>query len=60
MSKELEQRISELEYFVKTYYNVFLESGRINENRRISHNDQYFLYVQANKLLGEPNGKRID
>ncbi|MFC0274449.1 hypothetical protein ACFFIX_24250 [Metabacillus herbersteinensis] len=60
MTKELEDRISELEEFVKTYYNAFLESRRINENRRISHNDQYFLYAKANRLLGEPNGKRID
>lgn len=59
MSKELRDRISELEGFVKTYYNVFLESRHTNENMRISHNDQYFLYCKANRLLGEPNGKRL-
>jgi len=59
MSKELEDRISELEDFVKVYYNAFLDSRHINENMRISHNDQYFIYAKANRLLGEPNGKRI-
>lgn len=59
MTKELEYRISELEDFVKVYYNVFLESRRVNENMRISHNDQLFIYARANRLLGEPNGKKV-
>jgi len=59
LTKDLEKRLSELEEFAKTYYRVFLESRRTNENMRISHNDQYFLYCKANRLLGEPNGKRI-
>jgi hypothetical protein len=60
MSKELQQRVAELEKFVKSYYHCFLDSRHANKNRRISHNDQYFLYGHANRLLGEPNGKRLD
>jgi hypothetical protein len=60
MSKELEDRISELEHFVKIYYNAFLDSRHTQEDRRISSNDQYFIYGKANRLLGEPNGKRLD
>lgn len=60
MSKELENRVSELEDFVKTYYNVFLEARNNNENRRIGSSVQLFLYAKANELLGEPNGKRLN
>jgi hypothetical protein len=60
MSIELEDRISELEYFAKTYYNCFLDSRHTNEDRRISNNDQYFIYCKANRVLGEPNGKKLD
>jgi hypothetical protein len=57
---EQAEKAQKFEEFAKTYYNCFLDSRHINENMRISHNDQYFLYARANKLLGEPNGKRID
>lgn len=57
---EQAEKSQEFEKFAKTYYNCFLDSRHLNENRRISHNDQYFLYARANKLLGEPNGKRLD
>lgn len=49
MSKELEKRVLELENFVKTYYNVFLEARTNNENRRIDSSVQLFLYARANE-----------
>ncbi|MEK3800690.1 hypothetical protein MHI18_21060 [Peribacillus sp. FSL H8-0477] len=60
MAKELENRVLELENFVKTYYNVFLEARTNNENRRIDSSVQLFLYARANELLGEPNGKKLN
>lgn len=63
MEKEcdLTKRINELEQFAKMYYNCFLDSRKKNGiYSPISNNDQFFLYVKANDLLGEPNGKRLD
>lgn len=60
MSKELENRVLELENFFKTYYNVFLEARTNNENRRIDSSVQLFLYARANELLGAPNGKELN
>lgn len=60
MSRELENRVSELENFVKIYYNEFIKARTNNENRRIDSSVQLFLYARANELLGEPNGKELN
>jgi hypothetical protein len=55
------EKVEELEKFVKTYYNCFLDSRAKNGvYAPISNNDQFFIYAKANELLGEPNGKRLD
>lgn len=52
----LKKRISELESFTKTYYNCFLDSPSTG----IENIDQVTLYAEANRILGSPNGKRLE
>lgn len=56
----LAKKAENMEKFVKKYYNTYLKSREIHENMLISNNDQFFLYADANFLLGEPNGKKLD
>lgn len=61
--EKLKQERDACYWFVKRYYMTFLQYHHKRED--ISHNEQYFIYGDANSIIGEiegkaPNGAKVE